>query len=495
MKHMMRLWRFENEQKYGTVRLRLLVFTKETAPKYIALSYVWGGRTIRTPARSVVVNGHELEITKNLSSFLLMLRHDRRKTIAKAGARWFFADQISMDQENISERNHQVSLMGDIYSGAYIVFAWLGHDRCLWSIHEQAFTKVTPSDCNGPGRESLIFALRCLVLAKYWKRLWVVQELFLAKEIVFWYCEYTIDRPTLLSNLSALDNSTSREQLETGLHAEFRIDDDLKALWPRLSSMLSDGSRRHRWSLQPLLQMYAVCECADPRDKIFALQALVEPSQRVQIDYSMGMSTLSNKVLRIVIAHKFMEWPDLRDWTAVSGDKDPRKGLSGTLRIIDGLLGLEGIITNSRSSCVRSLSWANLIPHIPIDIIGYGKPVNLTYISNGVKHLATTKRQKIFASRLRRCLVANKKRIIPDDTPRPLPGNLEDDPNARRGAPNLQCYLIETAQRLGFVMFGDFLCHADDWLFEGRKSSTLAEYYAEGKRNGMDFNYNTLRSK
>jgi hypothetical protein len=42
------------------------------------------------------------------------------------GEMWI--DQISIDQQDVEEKNHQVSMMADIYEHAETVIAWLGEE-------------------------------------------------------------------------------------------------------------------------------------------------------------------------------------------------------------------------------------------------------------------------------------------------------------------------------------------------------------------------------
>ncbi|CAG9942096.1 unnamed protein product [Clonostachys rosea f. rosea IK726] len=83
---------------------------------YEALSYVWGspkrGNVIRIGEKDVLV-------TRNATELLLHLRdehHPRRVWI----------DGICIDQDNIDERSHQVTLMQAIFSGASSVLIWVG---------------------------------------------------------------------------------------------------------------------------------------------------------------------------------------------------------------------------------------------------------------------------------------------------------------------------------------------------------------------------------
>lgn len=85
-------------------------------PKYTALSYVWADPPGTTP---IIVNGVTTQITLNLEAALRHIRHP-----LCAAALW--VDAICINQEDVAEKNHQVEMMREIYSGAELVIAWLG---------------------------------------------------------------------------------------------------------------------------------------------------------------------------------------------------------------------------------------------------------------------------------------------------------------------------------------------------------------------------------
>ncbi|KAK5655192.1 hypothetical protein OQA88_6091 [Cercophora sp. LCS_1] len=85
---------------------------------FSALSYSWGSPDT---AHSVMCNGRDLKVTLNLHAALVRLR-ERRKVVT------IWADQICVNQSDISERNRQVRIMRDIYARAEHVLIWLGGD-------------------------------------------------------------------------------------------------------------------------------------------------------------------------------------------------------------------------------------------------------------------------------------------------------------------------------------------------------------------------------
>jgi hypothetical protein len=91
----------------------------DTHPEYTALSYCWG-RGVDKP-QTIQCDGVPFPVTENLHEFLVTYRHPHE-------SRKLWIDAICIDQENEdpSEKNHQVALMRHIYSNSAGVIAWLG---------------------------------------------------------------------------------------------------------------------------------------------------------------------------------------------------------------------------------------------------------------------------------------------------------------------------------------------------------------------------------
>ncbi|KAF1849597.1 HET-domain-containing protein [Cucurbitaria berberidis CBS 394.84] len=99
------------------VQYSIVHTTITTAPDYETLSYVWG-----TPNRTSTISlydGSLLRVTKYLKS---ALPHISKHCLT----RFIWIDQISINQDDLLEKNHQVPLMRSIYSGCYCVIVWLG---------------------------------------------------------------------------------------------------------------------------------------------------------------------------------------------------------------------------------------------------------------------------------------------------------------------------------------------------------------------------------
>ena len=87
----------------------------DAPPEYTALSYVWGSSE---KVASVMLDGRPLPVTGSLYRLLT-----RARVLRDA---YMWVDAICINQEDISERNAQVQLMGDVYSNASKVATYVG---------------------------------------------------------------------------------------------------------------------------------------------------------------------------------------------------------------------------------------------------------------------------------------------------------------------------------------------------------------------------------
>jgi hypothetical protein len=112
-----RVLRLLPQQTDGQVRVELAEVSLDDNVEYEALSYVWGEDS-RNPREQILYEGKTLLVTENCMAALLQLRTTDVRTL--------WVDAICIDQTSLSERSHQVQLMGEIYSRAQRVVVWLG---------------------------------------------------------------------------------------------------------------------------------------------------------------------------------------------------------------------------------------------------------------------------------------------------------------------------------------------------------------------------------
>jgi hypothetical protein len=148
---------------------------------YYALSYEWGASVDNDP--TIHIGGHATVIRRNLFYALL---HMRRALVVAAHkdtvAVWI--DALSINQADTLEKNHQVHLMGSIYRQARHVIIWPGMTRAL----EEAVATVNQRDNGYPTetdavRDTIYPVVRELCQKTYWNRVWIQQEVYLAKRV------------------------------------------------------------------------------------------------------------------------------------------------------------------------------------------------------------------------------------------------------------------------------------------------------------------------
>ncbi|KAF2728338.1 hypothetical protein EJ04DRAFT_449524, partial [Polyplosphaeria fusca] len=131
----------------------------------------------------IIVQDSCISVRQNLLSRLLP--HCAQQPTQ--GAEFLWIDALCIDQENIHEQEVQVKRMGGLYHFAKRVLIWLGlragndlhstEDVPQWS--KNIFEPLL-DDLNYHGRRA-IGALRDLAETAYWTRMWIVQEVVLAK--------------------------------------------------------------------------------------------------------------------------------------------------------------------------------------------------------------------------------------------------------------------------------------------------------------------------
>jgi hypothetical protein len=197
-----------------------LFTTSVTRQSYKALSYAWGDTKL---THQIVCNGQRLMITANLHSALTHLR--------KAGEHVLplWTDSICIRQNHIAEKTQQVRDMKQTYEKAAQVIIWLGPSKegtetGLEIINEVAKRKRTnvlsrissyfvetdldmiykrrvDIDLRGlPPRDSEKWRHVGDILQRPWfSRLWVVQEVLVAKKSIMRIGLHTIDTMAMLA--------------------------------------------------------------------------------------------------------------------------------------------------------------------------------------------------------------------------------------------------------------------------------------------------------
>ena len=116
---LLRLYAAENTE--SKIRISLSITQLEHAPEYEALSYTWANDDgDASLSQSVDCRGSSIAVTENCLAALRRLRREDRDRI-------LWVDSICINQNKGKERNHQVRVMGSIFRRAVRVLIWLGN--------------------------------------------------------------------------------------------------------------------------------------------------------------------------------------------------------------------------------------------------------------------------------------------------------------------------------------------------------------------------------
>jgi hypothetical protein len=283
----------------------------ETEPYYEALSYAWGDPKITS---IISVDGHEINVTVNLVSALRHLRLSDK-------ARILWVDAICIDQQNITEREEQVALMGRIYRSAVRDLLWLGEDNGLdehaatllkrWSKRHLLAADVRPWNAdemcewenmfaNPETKERLINGLRKLLdHPTVWNRIWIIQEVVLAREVHVVYGFHIFSWVALQIFIEAkFDTWGIAQGLKELEELSFSGSRAFGVL--RCRSNFRDGDTR---SLIELWDSFGSYAATDIRDNVFAMLQLAKDDFGIRPDYSKQLINLYCEVTRLCILH------------------------------------------------------------------------------------------------------------------------------------------------------------------------------------------------
>lgn len=296
----------------GFLHCQIETFDLTDKPVYQAVSYEWGPQDAAREFR-VRVQDSYCAIRENLWHFLDMFRSQPDND----GLLWI--DQLSINQVDGRERNHQVQLMGEIYANARRVIAWLGrtdlrpgamlaaiesHSSYFWAcaddLHDCPICRIrkptswasVDASTLRTGRESLD-----LIERSYWHRLWITQELILAKDKILY-----------LGAQRLTPNNTIRYcALILGQIEAFRYDikgykasmERIKSLLERELEIFKDGA-----TLTKLFTRFdpASLNCSEPRDLVFGFLGIASNPAQIPVDYGIPTAELFGLLLdRIVV--------------------------------------------------------------------------------------------------------------------------------------------------------------------------------------------------
>lgn len=288
------------DQSDAPIRITVQIRRLAKEIEFEALSYVWGSPSdpqeifVETKKPKNWKLWHStrfrlttLPITRNLFEALQHLRLKDRPRV-------LWIDAVCVDQQNLEERGRQVLRMPDIYTQAKHVVLWLGPESYNSTLAMKAIDdigskiavdwgldRIRTTSANGSDPTSKAFlddlrrwpeiwlAFRDLLDRPYFRRLWVLQEIYLAKERAQIVCGSQQTSPERFFNAVCYISKYSRTPALSELAVNVR----------RLGRIC----KSQNGILESLMNTTRYCHCFDERDRVYALLSLVPEGRRYGI--------------------------------------------------------------------------------------------------------------------------------------------------------------------------------------------------------------------
>ncbi|KAK3633947.1 hypothetical protein LTR56_015557 [Elasticomyces elasticus] len=298
---------------------------REQHTVYEAISYTWGSN--EKPYRIIIGEQNYVDITLSLHEALQQFRYpDMQRTL--------WADALCINQADAAEKSIQVGKMGDIYRSACQTVVWLGesegHDwlavallQMFWQwpwdhkqnvssndMHEallgvQHFCTCCPVvDARTCGSSAYVRAaegLRYLLNRPWFSRLWILQEVSLAPDLIFQtgtHTTYLFLIEWFITSIGWGAQQTDSRWFDRG---PLRQLDTLTLM--HVSDIVStcqvSDLEESESFLTTLLKSFSK-GCSDPRDRIYAVRSIsdIRSYPELSPDYNLG----AGKLFRMVTA-------------------------------------------------------------------------------------------------------------------------------------------------------------------------------------------------
>jgi hypothetical protein len=397
-------------QTYGTgIRCLLTVESLDNSPEYEALSYAWGDASDR---REIEVNGKILSVTSNLATALHYLRLEPKGNMYGSSkldeqrifrqieikvprgnepsprALVLWIDALCIDQTNISEKNDQIRRMDVIYKKAERVICWLGprsntSSRALEIMRtwfstryksgfdmgeddpfDSSYIETAEYEVEEPTTKWISQVIRSLKMddldalvllfeRAWWARVWIIQEIALARTAIAMIGDEIIPFEYLVEHFarglrwaiakSSVSSVTTDEDIghsydehtTTSFGSPFWDEFSYRHKMAKRRRALFDAIRRPQMmqnfssyiknGVQPplaeLISLSRHQNATDPRDKIFALLGLLSSHHPcfglVEPDYTLSPSRLYTR-----FSKRYIERFGTLDMLGLAGDGD-----------------------------------------------------------------------------------------------------------------------------------------------------------------------------
>jgi hypothetical protein len=279
-----------------------------------AVSYTWGDVSSKRP---IFLSGRKFMVTENLDTALRHLRYTYDERV-------IWIDALCINQDNTAERAQQVTKMREIYGRATKVVVWLGtssyNTNLAFDFLAEASSKELeiedwlPKTFKSSDRSKSWKAFHDLATRDYWKRVWIIQEIFSASAVIV-RCGFRCMR---WSNFIFLFISIMN-QPQLPIQAVRSMDKFVEQfsnadLLPNIVQSCYIPASIEFWrkkskagevpSLEVLLFSYRNSLSTDPKDKVFGIVGMAgqyDDQRALKIDYSISKRQIYIETIRCLI--------------------------------------------------------------------------------------------------------------------------------------------------------------------------------------------------
>ncbi|KAI1331957.1 heterokaryon incompatibility protein-domain-containing protein [Xylariaceae sp. FL0255] len=299
---------------------------------YHSLSYTWGNAHDLIDLGVINVDRQPFFVRRNLHDFL-------HAAAARGQYGLYFVDAVCIDQRDYQERQDQVARMPTVYRHADTVISWLGEPNAAHAGDVRALALGLRR-----GRETADWTaaqwqgLQYLSHHSYWSRVWVVQEVLLAKNIILWCGGFSFplsiftNSPTSATNhcrelktdqtgrpsLAPSNSERCQSPAERILSHRTRyvlvprpdplgqgttvgtLAEMSHALQRPVSKLVAYQSSFTN-PLHEVIRTFGQLECSDPRDKLYGFLGILNEQARglVNLDYTKDVTFAYYQALKI----------------------------------------------------------------------------------------------------------------------------------------------------------------------------------------------------
>ncbi|KAI1852878.1 hypothetical protein JX265_012906 [Neoarthrinium moseri] len=223
----------------------------------------------------------DFPVTRNLAQALARMRFVDGKD------RVLWVDAVCINQSSIDERNAQVLRMADIYGSASRVMVWLGESSTESRSAVSFFSKWTAPnwdaekviDSYATNNQKWRDLTHGLLEREWWTRMWIVQEVVLARAIVIQCGPDTLswDLLAAISMVSHTNNLVLEYSSKTAAFDGFRYAP------MTLTFVQIEYQENGRLPLSTLMVKFSKNQCREPSDRVYALLGMATNPKYYQI--------------------------------------------------------------------------------------------------------------------------------------------------------------------------------------------------------------------